>query len=701
MSLHDDPDALRQPVIREGEEFRTVSWDKAFDKVAELVGKVLDEHGPEAMAVYLGNPVGHNLAGLLYPRAFIAPLGTPNLYTASTLDQRPKDLASGLMYGDRYTLAVPDLDRTDFLIILGANPMESNGSLATAPGWPRRLRALQERGGEFVVVDPVLTRTAEFADQHLRPRVGSDAALLTSMAHVLFDEDLVDLGRLEEFVLNVDDVRAAVADFSPERLEGWTAIPAEVVRDLTRRLAGARRAVVYGRIGTATTLFGSIASWMVEVLNTLTGNLDRVGGAMFPNPPSGSINTQGTPRFGPPMRTGRFRTRVSNAPELFGELPTALLSQEIDTPGPGQYRGMILISGNPVVSNPNSERMDAAMASLDALIAVDPYITDSTRHAHVILPPPSALQRSHLDVHFAMWSVRNTARYSPAVLPLEPGQLEEWEIMCRLGAIFEGKGASIADIDDNLVRYLIAREAKQPESPIHGLAVDEVMAALEPRTGPERILDFRLRVGPYGDGFGHGTGTLTMDLLEQHPHGIDFGPMQPRLPDVLRTPTGMVDLAPEILVNDLDRLSRAVDEGPVEGLVLIGRRHLRSNNSWMHNVPNLMTGRDRSRLQMNSDDAAARGLITGSLARATTKTSSVDVLVEVTDRMAQGVVSLPHGWVHGSGPIGMRTAASRPGVNSNRLASSDLDVPSWNAILSGIPLEVSAAPVEADERARR
>lgn len=691
--LHDDADWLRQPVIRHGDEFVPVSWDEAFEKVRQLVDDLAEKHGRESFAVYFGNQIGHNLAGLLYPRAFLKTLGTPNLYTASSLDGRPKDLTNGLLYGDRNTLAVPDLDRTEFLVVVGANPMESNGSLTTAPGWPRRLRDLQARGGEFVVIDPVRTRTAEFADQHIRPRVGSDAAMLISIARVLFEESLVEPGRLE-FVVNVDQLRTATEGFSPEDVEDYVSVPASVVRDLARRLAASPRAAVYGRIGTTATRYGSIASWMVDVLNILTGNLDREGGAMFPLPASGSANTQGRSRFGSPPRMGRFHTRVSHAPEQFGELPTALLAEEIDTPGLGQYHGLLLIAGNPVVACPNAERMERAMGMLDAVIAVDPYINDTTRHAHVILPPPSPLQRSHFDTHFAMWSVRNTARYSPAALPLETGQLHEWEIMCRLASAFEGGEASVEEIDERLIQSLIAAETRQQGSPIYQMPTAQVLAALAPRRGPERILDFRLRAGPYGDAFGQASGTLTLDLLEQHPHGIDFGPMKSRLPEVLRTPDGTIDIAPPLLMGDLDRLRQTVTDGPGEGLVLIGRRQLRSKNSWMHNVPSLMTGRDRSRLQIHPDDAASRGLETGSLAKVSTVLGSLEVRVERTDRMAPGVVSLPHGWLHSPSAVRQSTAASQPGVNGNRIVPTELDIPSGNAVFNGIDVEVTAVTGE-------
>ena len=697
--MYDDPDWLRVPLVKglDGE-FHEASWEEAFDRCAELMKPILETDGPEAAAVYFGNPIGHNLSGLLYPRAILKALRSPNLFTASTLDQRPKDLSNGLLFGDRYTLAVPDIDRTDYMIMLGANPMESNGSLATAPGWPRRLKAIRERGGTLVVVDPVRTRTAELATQHISPKVGSDAALLMSMAHVLFEESLVRIGRIEPYVRGVENIRALVQPYSPERIEAYTGVPAETVRTLTREFAAASSGCVYGRIGTSTTRFGTIASWMVDVINILTGNLDRPGGAMFPKPASGMANTKGASRFGKPPRIGRFHSRVRKAPELFGELPTACLAEEIDTPGPGRYRALLLISGNPVVSSPNSERMNRALPQLDALIAIDPYINDSTRHAHVILPPPSPLQRPHYDTHFTMWSVRNFANYSPAAIPLAPGQLHEWEIMCQLASVFDGSRARTEDVDAELIASMIRSEMRDENSPIHGRSVEQIMGMLEPRVGPERILDFLLRVGPYGDGFGAGTGSLTLAAVEAAPHGIDFGPLEPRVPEVLRTPDGMIDIAPGMIVDDVARLAAAVEAGPAPGLVMIGRRALRSNNSWIHNMPSLMTGRARSTLRISPTDARERSLETGDTTQVRTASGEVDVLVEVTDSMPHGVVSLPHGWLHQTEGVELRTAKLRPGSNSNILANEqELDVPSWNAILSGIPIEVFApARIAAD-----
>lgn len=690
--LQADPDWLRTPLIKRDGRFVEVSWDEAFAEVDRLLRPIVAADGHDAISMYVGNPTSHNLGGMLFLGPLAAALRSRNFFTAATLDNRPKDLSNALLYGHHSTMAIPDIDRTDFLVILGANPMTSNGSLATAPGWPRRLRALRARGGQLIVIDPVRTKTTELADQHIVPRVGSDAALLMSIVYVLFDEELVTLGAATEFIHGIDELSHCTGDFSPEAVAEYTGVDPRVVRQLARDIATARTACVYGRMGTTTTAFGSIGSWLIDVINILTGNLDRPGGVMFPLPAVGAPNTQGSPRYGAALNIGRFHTRVRGAPELFGDLPMSCLAEEIDTPGPGRIRGLLMVSGNPVVSSPNSVRMDEALQQLDAFVAIDPYVTDSTRHAHVVLPPPPPLQRAHYDIGFTRWAVRNVANFSPAVLPLLPNQMDEWEIMCRLIALLGESAASVSDVDNATIEALVRGATADPTSRVHSREVADIMDLLRPRTGPERILDFMLRIGPYGDAFGRQPGGLTLELLQRNPHGIDLGPLKPRLPEFLRTPDGMIDVAPELLCRDLVRLRSAVAAGPAEGLVLIGRRHLRSNNSWAHNTASLMTGRNRCTLLINPKDASVRGLNTGDPALVTSRAGEVLAIVDVTDRIAAGVVSLPHGWLHSGGQgVMLRTASQRPGVNSNRLSDEYLvDEPSWTSVLNGIPVTVAA-----------
>jgi anaerobic selenocysteine-containing dehydrogenase len=450
---------------------------------------------------------------------------------------------------------------------------------------------------------------------------------------------------------------------------------------------------VYGRIGTTTAEFGTLTSWLVDVLNVLTGNLDRPGGAMFATAAAGAANTRGTPRYGRGVKLHRRRSRVRGLGETMGELPVACLAEEIDTPGEGQVRALVTVAGNPVLSTPNSGRLDAALATLDLFVAVDPYVNETTRHADVILPPPTALQKGHYDLALLQLALRNVANYSPPVLPLDDGQLDEWKILARLALVAQGMGAD-ADptvVDDLVVRTLVGAAVADETGPIAGRDPDEILALLGERTGPERLIDLMLRTGPYGDGFGADPDGLTLDVLLARPHGVDLGPLEPRLPDVLRTPSGMVELAPEPIVADVARLRAALD-APTGGMVLIGRRDLRSNNSWMHNVEVLVKGRPRCTLHVHPDDAARLGLADGVDASVSSRTGRVAVPVEVTDAIRPGVVSIPHGWGHDLDGVELSVARRHAGVNSNLLADDELlDPLSGNAVLNGIPVEVAPA----------
>lgn len=696
--LHDDPDRLRQPLVRRDGRFEPVTWPEAWQAVADGLGAVIDGHGGEALAAYVGNPNAHNLGALLYNKMFLKALGSPNVFSASTVDQRPKEISSGLIFGNPLTNPVPDLDRTDHLLVLGANPYASNGSFATAPDWPGRLEALVARGGRLVVVDPRRTRTAEEASAHVPIRPGTDPYLLAAMLQVLFADDLVDLGPVGEFVARLDELDAAVAPFTPERVATRTGIPAATIRGLAHDLATAESAAVYARIGTTTSPFGTVTSWLVDALNICTGNLDRPGGAMFTTAAAGASNTRGAPRFGRGIRLGRSHSRVRSLPATFGELPAVCMAEEIETPGEGQIRAMITVAGNPVLSTPDSTRLDAALADLDFMVAVDIYLNETTRHADVILPAPSALEKSHYDVALLQLAIRNVANYSPPVLPRGDGQPDEWEILARLALILQGAGpeADPSIVDDAAISSMVASAVGDEHGPLHGREAEEILDALAPRTGPERILDFMLRTGPYGDGFGRVPDGLTLDVLEGHPHGIDLGPLQPRMPEALRTPDGMIDVAPQILVDDMaDRLLPGLDL-PQDGLLLIGRRHLRSNNSWMHNIGVLVKGRPRCTLQIHPDDAAARGLTDGGAAEVRSRTGVITAPVEVTDVVMPGVVSLPHGWGHDADGARLSVAVEHAGVNSNVLADTEaFDPVSGTAILNGIPVEVNANPSAA------
>ncbi len=700
-ALHEDPDRVRTPLIRSGEGFREAGWDEAFALIDERLAPLLAADR-NSVALYLGNPNAHNLSNLLYLRVLARGLSTRNVYSASTVDQFPKQMASALMFGTGTSVPVPDVDRTDHLLMLGANPLASNGSLMTAPDMRGRLRALRARGGKLVVVDPRRTRTAREADEHHFIRPGTDALLLFALVAVLFEEDLADPGeRVGPLLQGVDTVRELAAPFTPEAVSSVCGIESGQVRRMARELAAAPTAAVYGRIGTCTQEFGTLASWLVDVLNALTGNLDRPGGAMFPLGAAGHSNAAGEPGRGRGARFGRFSSRVRGLDELFGELPVVCLAEEIDTPGEGQVRALITISGNPIVSTPNSARLEAAVGELDFMLSLDVYVNETTRHADVILPAPSPLRRSHYDLALYQFAVRNIANYSPPALPPQDELPDEWVTLLRLTGVAAGLGpdADVEALDETVARTLVERELETSGSGAAGLEVDDVMAALEPRVGPERLLDLMLRAGPYGDRFGsRPDGGLSLAALEQAPHGIDLGPLRPRLPDALRTSSGRIELAPERLVTDVARLRAALSRPATDGPVLVGRRLLRSNNSWMHNLPVLVRGKPQCTLHVHPDDAERYGLVDGELARLRSRTGVVQAPVEVTEDVMPGVVSLPHGWGHDAQGVQMAVAASKAGTNSNLLADERLiDAPSGNAVLNGIPVEI--APVTQREPA--
>jgi anaerobic selenocysteine-containing dehydrogenase len=701
--LHEDPDRLRTPMRRTPSgDFEPVSWDEAFEEIARRLPPILEAGGRNAVAVYLGNPSAHALAPMIYGRVLLKALGTKNVYSASTVDQFPKQMASALMFGTGLSVPVPDLDRTDYLLILGANPLASNGSLMTSPDARGRLRGIQERGGKVVVVDPRRTRTAKLANEHFFIRPGSDAFALMAIAHVLFDEGLVDLGEADPWLEGVETVRALALDFPPEAVAGACGIAAEDLRRIARELAAAERAAVYGRIGTTTQSFGTTASWLVDVVNALTGNLDRPGGAMFPKGAAGHGNTKGTPGHGRGARFGRWASRVRGLNEVFGEFPVATLADEIETPGDDQVRALITLAGNPCVSTPNAERLARALGSLEFMVSVDIYLNETTRYADVILPAPSPLERSHYDLALYALAVRNVANFSPPVFPKPEGMLEEWETLLRLTGVVTGQGpnADLAAIDEFVAREAARLETATEGSPLFGRDPDGLMAALEPRVGPERILDLLLRSGPYGDAFADNPDGLTLAALEDSPHGIDLGPLEPRLPEVLRTPSGKVELAPQEIIADVTRLHDALREQAATNgdrpMVLVGRRDLRSNNSWMHNLPMLVKGKERCTVWVHPDDAARLGLTDGEDARVVSRAGAIEVPVEVTEDVMPGVVSIPHGWGHDVPGMGMSVASRHPGTNSNVLADELLIEPlTGTAVLNGIPVEL--APVRAGE----
>ncbi|MFG3409882.1 molybdopterin oxidoreductase family protein [Streptomyces sp. NPDC048142] len=654
--LDEDPDRLAGPLVRVDGQLRPASWEEAFAEVHRGLGEIMAAHGRDAVALYFGNPTFHTMAGFLYRQPLTRTLGSRNVYSASTIDQMPKHVASGLMFGDPMAVAVPDLDRTDYMLILGANPVESNGSLCVAPDFKGRLRALQERGGKVVVVDPRRTRTADLADEHLFIRPGTDAYLLFGIVHTLLAEELTSV---DVEVTGLSELMALAGDFTPQAVERACGVPAATTVRLAREVAAAPSASVYARIGTCTAEFGSTAQWLVDVINVLTGNLDRAGGVMF-------AKTAGLEIFrsGQPFATGGWRSRVRGLPEVLGEFPVATMADEMETPGDGQIRALVTVGGNPALSAPGAPRLARALSGLDFMVCVDPYLNETTRHADVILPPPRILQSPHFDFLVQIIMVRNYARFSPPVLPLGHDQRSEAAILAKLLLILGGQGPDVGPevCEEMLLGQLLA-------------AAPELRDGLDGADGTERILDALLKLGSYG---------LSLEAMRQAPHGLDLGPLQPRLEEILCTASGKVDLVPGVLAADVPRLLGRLGD-PAPEMVLIGRRHLRSNNSWMHNVPSLVGGSNRCTLQIHPRDVARFGL--GDRARVRSAAGEVEVSLEVTETVMPGVVSLPHGWGHQD--TGQSVARRNAGVNANALTDElVMDPVSGNAVFNGVPVSV-------------
>ncbi len=685
--LHDDPDRLRKPLVRHGSTWSEVSWETAFKEVEKGLSDVTKHYGHNALAVYMGNPCTHTIASIAIP-PLLKSIKSKNTYSSSSVDQLPKQMICGLMYGNPNTIPIPDIDRTSYLLVIGANPLASNGSLCTAPDFPGRLRAIRDRGGKIVVIDPKRTPTAAIADEHHFIRPGTDALLIFAMIKTLFDHNRVDTGNLSRYINDLDRIKELSMQFSTEKVAPLCGIPAEEVKRVAIEFSDADKAVAYGRMGASTVIFGGLTNWLVEVLNILTGNLDRPGGAMFTTP--AHLPEKKIPG-GRGFKTGRWKSRINGYPEVLGELPAAALATEIETSGEDQIRSLICITANPAISNPNSHRLDKALGTLDFMVSVDFYLNETSRHAHVILPPTTHLSQGHYDFTFNLFSVRNIAKYSPPVIPIEPGEMSFWEIITRMTMITSGMGSSAdpALLEENIIRQMIESDKNSEKGINSTKTADEIIADLKPLTGAERILDYLLRTGYYGCGFNGNSDGLSFQKLLEKPHGIDLGPLIPRLPEILNTPSAKIELAPSVIIEDIPRLVSSMKNPHSDNFQLIGRRDLRSNNSWMHNIPVLVSGKSRCTLQIHTDDAVKLGTVTGDNVIIRNHIGSLTATVETTADIMPGVVSLPHGWGHDIPGINMHVAQTNPGINSNILADENsFDLLSGNSVLNGIPVEI-------------
>ncbi|MGO9714210.1 MAG: molybdopterin-dependent oxidoreductase [Polyangiaceae bacterium] len=665
--FHDDPDRLRRPVRRVGSVWEPISSRDALDEAANRLSDVRAKHGADAVAFYVGNPVAHNYAALLGIPILQAALGTKNHYDTNSQDGNPKIFACMKMYGDGLSLTIPDVDRTRYLLILGANPAASNGSMLTMGDARARLRGIRERGGRIVLVDPGRTESADWSDEHHWIRPGGDAAFVLAILHVIFAEDLADVASLAKSTRGLAALRGCAQRFPPHRVAEAVGIAPATITRIARELARAEAAVAYCRVGVCQSELGLVASWLVEALNVVTGNFDRPGGMMFTKP-AADIGPLARAAVG--NHHGRWRSRVRGLPEFLGSFPSGALLEEMTTPGPGQIRALVTLAGNPVLSIPGGARLADALARLDAVVSIDPYVNETTRHAHVILPPASPLETSHFDLLFNAVSVRNTVSYSEPVLPRSDDALDDYEILT------------------GLAKRLAGRRAGDGAT---GRTIERALEKLLPSTDDALALLFRL--GPYGDHFVPGRQGLTLAKVREAPHGIDLGPLVPMGRERVRTPDGRVDLAPEVLLADVSRVETWLAERRNGGLLLIGRRHLRSNNSWMHNLRSLVKGPDRSALLVHPDDAARHGLVEGATCRVKSRAGEVRARVAITRDIMPGVVSLPHGYGHAAAADTLHVAGPLPGANINVLTDETWVEPILgNSILTGIPVSVEREP---------
>lgn len=645
--IYEDPDRLKYPVKKTSDGWKQISWEEAYDEVVSKLKGIQEKYGTDAVGSYVGNPNAHNFGSGLFLPPFLKSLKTKNKFSATSADQLPHHFASRLMFGHYFVIPIPDIDHTQYMLIMGANPMVSNGSLMTAPDFSKRLKAIRQRGGKVVVIDPRKTETAKKSDEHHFIRPGSDALFLLGILNEIFEKGLENPGHLLPHLKGWEQIKDIVKDFTPEKVAMATGIPADQIKKIAHEFCAAKSAVAYGRLGLSTQEFGGICQWLINVINIATGNLDRQGGALFPLPAFDHVGMRGAQG-----RTGsydRFKSRVSNLAEFGGELPVSVLAEEILTEGEGQIKAMVTVAGNPVLSTPNGTQVDKAFSQLEFMVAIDIYINETTRHADIILPTATGLEISHFDLAFHVLAIRNTVKFSPPLFDIDENQKYDWQILGELTDRLTGK-------------------------PGHGLR-------------PEQIVEMGLLSGPYKDQ------KLSIEKLLQHPHGIDLGPLQPTIPDRIFTEDKKIEVVPQKMLEDMDRLKKYLQSSSTPSkfpFLLIGRRLLRSNNSWMHNSYRLVKGPALCTLLLHPEDARSLGIQKGQVVEVKSRTGSVKIAAEISEEMMKGVVSIPHGFGHLYEDIQLETASKHPGVSINDLTDEKLiDDLTGNAAFSGVPVQVS------------
>ena len=646
--FYTDKERLKTPIRRTATGWEDISWDEAFTEIAERFKGIQNEFGRNALAVYLGNPNAHNLGNAMFLKPFMKSLGTINRFSSASTDQMPHHVASNFMFGAGMLIPVPDIDRTDFMLIIGGNPVVSNGSMMTAPNVIGRMKAIQKRGGKIVVIDPRRTRTAKIADQHLFIRPEKDALLLFAMIHCVFASNSVNLRHLENMVDGLEGLESIAKDYSPESVEEHVGLEAIAIRTLTADMIAADSAVCYSRMGASTQTFGGLCQWLTNVLNIITGNFDRAGGAMFPQPAFDLLRNH---KRGHKTSFGQHKTRVRKLPFFNGEFPVATLAEEIQTPGEGQIRSLITVAGNPVLSSPSGHKLAEAFEGLDYMVSVDIYLNETTKYANIILPGTTGVENSHFDIFFNSFSVRNTVKYSAALFEKEDCQRCDYQILNELAA-------------------------RMTDSKVN------------PYT-PEMILDMELKSGPYGEE------GMSLQKLIDNPHGIDIGPLMPCIEERIKTAEGRVDLFPQLYVDDLPRLN-AVKSHPARDenypFDLIGRRLVKSHNTWTQNSERLVKGKNPCTLEVHPEDAQVLGISKGQLVKISSIVGEVEIEVVITDDIQKGVVSMPQGWGHNQKGTKMSVAAKQPGVSINDLTDANrVDTLTGNAALNGTPVAIRVA----------
>lgn len=682
--VYEDPERIKRPLKKVGDGWQEISWEEAFSEVGTRLTEIRDSHGKDAIAMYYGNPNGHNFNTSIYTELFITMLNTERFFSAGSVDQQPKNLVCDFLYGNAWMFSVPDMDRCDFFVCMGGNPVVSQGSILGAPNAKGKIEGIQARGGKCVVIDPRRTETAELADQHIFVRPGTDAFFLFAWVNEIFASDGVNLGHLESFTEGVEQVRAMAQTFTPEAVAEITGIAPAALRQLVSDFNAAGTAALYGRIGLCTQEFGTLASWLIDVVNILSGRMDVPGGAMFARPPTGQNEATGEVNVVP---LGRWKSRARGFPEYMSMLPASFMAEELECTGADAVHAMITVAGNPVLSVPNGKRVGVTLEKLDFVVALDIYINETTAKADIILPSTVQLEHSNYDLLFSAFAQSNFAHYSPQVFESDTDSRSQHEIFLEIIARMNCMQAG--DLDAMMLNGMIDRVLAAPEH--SHLSAEEINKQNSAYVGAERFLDILLRVGPYGDKFDPTSEGLNLARVKAAQHGMDLGPLQPRLPEALRTEGQRLRLVHDVFENDMPRLLAALQRKPAD-MVLIGRRHIRDMNSWLHNINHYVRGKNRCTLIINPGDANRLGLADGGEALVKGRVGEQRVQVAVSDEIMPGVVSLPHGFGHRYAGTRQSIAAEKlPGVSANDLVDDDvLDMPSGTSVVNGVPVEVRA-----------